>query len=279
MASSVEFVCCDNPHATRLLLHMMAAFAEHERAKISEGTKRRACRCEGPRCPAWQSPGGGSRRPGQSFTPCPPLKPRLNRLNIQPGRDRAWYGSSVKSQLRTLPNPSSFLGMGFRDSVCCALHKALTRSYPLTQAFGMPCSRRFPVTGSGWGSRRSRRSHLGGEGGRIRTFGSSRCPTARPKRVTGGEAANDESALSPNGQWLAFHSARQPARIYMQTGVPSGSGGAAGVLVEGGRVPRFSPNGKWIAYLNTREDRWDAAFNSSMLFRVPAQGGARSEER
>src|ERR1039457_497760 len=75
MESSVEFVCCDNPHATRLLLHMLAAFAEHERATISECTKSRACRCEGPRCPAWQSSGGGSPRPGQSFTPCPPLKP------------------------------------------------------------------------------------------------------------------------------------------------------------------------------------------------------------
>jgi len=31
MESNVEFVCCDNPHATRLMLHMLAAFAEHER--------------------------------------------------------------------------------------------------------------------------------------------------------------------------------------------------------------------------------------------------------
>jgi DNA invertase Pin-like site-specific DNA recombinase len=39
MESSVEFVCCDNPHATRLLLHMLAAFAEHEREMISKRTK------------------------------------------------------------------------------------------------------------------------------------------------------------------------------------------------------------------------------------------------
>ena len=29
MESEVDFVCCDNPHANRLMLHIMAAFAEH----------------------------------------------------------------------------------------------------------------------------------------------------------------------------------------------------------------------------------------------------------
>lgn len=35
MESDVEFVCCDNPHATKLMLHMLAAFAQHERDIIS----------------------------------------------------------------------------------------------------------------------------------------------------------------------------------------------------------------------------------------------------
>lgn len=39
MESGVEFVCCDNPHANRLMLHMLAAFAEHEREMISQRTK------------------------------------------------------------------------------------------------------------------------------------------------------------------------------------------------------------------------------------------------
>jgi DNA invertase Pin-like site-specific DNA recombinase len=39
MESEVDFVCCDNPHATRLMLHIMAAFAEHERDIISERLK------------------------------------------------------------------------------------------------------------------------------------------------------------------------------------------------------------------------------------------------
>ncbi|HEX3747658.1 MAG TPA: recombinase family protein [Bryobacteraceae bacterium] len=35
MESGVEFVCCDNPHATKLMLHLLAAFAQHERETIS----------------------------------------------------------------------------------------------------------------------------------------------------------------------------------------------------------------------------------------------------
>ena len=39
MESGVDFVCCDNPHANRLMLHMLAAFAEFERELISKRTK------------------------------------------------------------------------------------------------------------------------------------------------------------------------------------------------------------------------------------------------
>jgi DNA invertase Pin-like site-specific DNA recombinase len=39
MDSHVEFVACDNPHATRLTLHILAAVAEHEREMISIRTK------------------------------------------------------------------------------------------------------------------------------------------------------------------------------------------------------------------------------------------------
>jgi len=101
-------------------------------------------------------------------------------------------------------------------------------------------------------------------------------PNGTAKRVTGGDAANGEPSLSPDGRWLAFHSARTPAGIYLQPAAPSGSGGAARLLVEGGRVPRFSPDGKWVAYLNTSESGGDVqASNSRMLYIVPAQGGER----
>jgi len=39
MESKVEFVAVDNPHANKLIVHIMAAFAEHERDIISTRTR------------------------------------------------------------------------------------------------------------------------------------------------------------------------------------------------------------------------------------------------
>ncbi len=39
MDSNIDFVATDMPHASRLVLHVMAAFAEHEREMISQRTK------------------------------------------------------------------------------------------------------------------------------------------------------------------------------------------------------------------------------------------------
>jgi DNA invertase Pin-like site-specific DNA recombinase len=39
MESGVEFVCADNPMATKLTVHVLAAVAEHERQMISERTR------------------------------------------------------------------------------------------------------------------------------------------------------------------------------------------------------------------------------------------------
>lgn len=39
MESGVEFVAADAPYANRLMIHILAAFAEHERALISDRTK------------------------------------------------------------------------------------------------------------------------------------------------------------------------------------------------------------------------------------------------
>lgn len=49
MESGVDFVACDNPHANRLMIHMLAAFAEHEREMISLRTKEglKAARARG----------------------------------------------------------------------------------------------------------------------------------------------------------------------------------------------------------------------------------------
>ena len=39
MESKVEFLAVDNPHANPLMIHLLAAFAEHERKQISTRTK------------------------------------------------------------------------------------------------------------------------------------------------------------------------------------------------------------------------------------------------
>jgi DNA invertase Pin-like site-specific DNA recombinase len=39
LEGGVEFVAVDNPHANRLMLHLLAAFAEHEREMISQRTR------------------------------------------------------------------------------------------------------------------------------------------------------------------------------------------------------------------------------------------------
>lgn len=39
LESGVEFVACDNPHATRFTIHILAAVAEHEAAMISTRTR------------------------------------------------------------------------------------------------------------------------------------------------------------------------------------------------------------------------------------------------
>jgi DNA invertase Pin-like site-specific DNA recombinase len=38
MKSGVEFVACDNPHANKLTIHILAAVAEHERDMIAKRT-------------------------------------------------------------------------------------------------------------------------------------------------------------------------------------------------------------------------------------------------
>ena len=39
MESGIAFIATDNPHANKLMLHMLAAFAEHERDQIRTRTK------------------------------------------------------------------------------------------------------------------------------------------------------------------------------------------------------------------------------------------------
>ncbi len=120
MESGVDFVCCDNPHANRLMLHMLAAFAEHEREQISQRTKAalaaakaRGVRLGNPRpleALVLARAVHVSRRPapevlnlmrslegqGKSYRA---IARELNRLNIKTGRGHQWYDVTVKTAL------------------------------------------------------------------------------------------------------------------------------------------------------------------------------------
>jgi DNA invertase Pin-like site-specific DNA recombinase len=78
MESKVDFVCCDNPHATKLTIHILAAVAEHEAEAISQRTRAAM--------QAYKARGGklGSARPGHWAG-----REHLRRAGIAKGRQRA----------------------------------------------------------------------------------------------------------------------------------------------------------------------------------------------
>jgi DNA invertase Pin-like site-specific DNA recombinase len=120
MDSGAEFVCCDNPHANRLMLHMLAAFAEHEREQISKRTKEalaaakaRGVRLGNPRpldalkvanavlrsrksAPEVLTIMQGLQAQGMSYRA---IARELNRLNIRTGRGYQWYDPTVKAAM------------------------------------------------------------------------------------------------------------------------------------------------------------------------------------
>jgi DNA invertase Pin-like site-specific DNA recombinase len=121
MESGAEFVCCDNPNANRLMLHMLAAFAEWEREQISKRTKAALAVAKGrgvtlgnPRlkeaqdaaravhlarraAPKVLSMMEDLRSRGRSFRA---IADELNRLNIKTGRGCQWHGVTVKAALQ-----------------------------------------------------------------------------------------------------------------------------------------------------------------------------------
>jgi DNA invertase Pin-like site-specific DNA recombinase len=130
LKSGADFVCCDNPHANRLMLHMLAAFAEHEREQISQRTKAALQRIKA----ELGEKGTRTSRAGRVFTKlgnprpkealdlaravhlsrrpapaivtmmqrleagmsCRAVARELNRLNIKTGRGCEWFGVTVK---------------------------------------------------------------------------------------------------------------------------------------------------------------------------------------
>lgn len=117
MESHVDFVAVDMPQANRLTIHIMAAFAEHEREMISQRTKAglavlksRGVRLGNPR---WQESIRRARQAKDPITPAPQLiaimrqrrdqgetlrkiAAHLNGLGLRTPRGSQWYAGTVR---------------------------------------------------------------------------------------------------------------------------------------------------------------------------------------
>lgn len=128
MESGVEFVCCDNPHANRLMIHMLAAFAEWEREQISVRTKAAltAAKARGVQLgnPRWAQALEAARRVHQSRRPGAEVMAlmhafrtqgksyraiarELNKLNMRTYRGCEWFGVTVKAALGSVETSGS----------------------------------------------------------------------------------------------------------------------------------------------------------------------------
>jgi DNA invertase Pin-like site-specific DNA recombinase len=131
MESGVEFIAADMPHASKLTVHIMAAFAEHEREAISERTKaalqqiKKELQLNGFRVSkakktfyklgnphldlARQAAAIVNRNHPATFIVSTvrdmradkktwrQIAERLNGMMVQTGRGKIWYGSTVRS--------------------------------------------------------------------------------------------------------------------------------------------------------------------------------------
>jgi DNA invertase Pin-like site-specific DNA recombinase len=120
MEGGVDFVCCDNPHAIPLMLHMMAAFAEHEARVISDRTRvaLAAAKARGKKVgnPRWQESIACACAANQHRPPLPDvldlmlqwraealsydaIARRLNRMKLRTPQGNLWHASSVRNAL------------------------------------------------------------------------------------------------------------------------------------------------------------------------------------
>ena len=123
LEANVEFVACDNPHANKLMIHMLAAFAEHERDQISARTKAalaaakaRGVKLGGPKLAEAQAKGQVAQKAdakkraanvmplireikAAGITSMNAIAQTLNARGIPTARGGQWFASSVRNLL------------------------------------------------------------------------------------------------------------------------------------------------------------------------------------
>jgi DNA invertase Pin-like site-specific DNA recombinase len=120
MESTVDFVAVDMPQANRLTIHIMAAFAEHEREAISQRTKvaLAATKARGTVLgnPRWQESLEAARKAKGLVPPAPAvldmmrklrseshtlraIADHLNQLGLRTPQGSIWYASTVRGAL------------------------------------------------------------------------------------------------------------------------------------------------------------------------------------
>ena len=123
METGVEFVAADMPQANRLTIHILAAFAEHEREAISQRTKGalQAARKRGTRIgnPRWAESVAKARQVKDPIPPAPQIvelmrrqraegmtlraiAAQLNGLGLRTPRGSQWYAGTVRKALAGL---------------------------------------------------------------------------------------------------------------------------------------------------------------------------------
>ena len=121
MESKVEFLACDNPHANKMTVQMLAVFAEHEREQISARTKAalQAAKARGQQLgnPRWQEALDKARtahNPNQIATAViemmqehrskgltlREIADRLNSLGLRTPKGNIWYACTVNKAMR-----------------------------------------------------------------------------------------------------------------------------------------------------------------------------------
>lgn len=88
MESKIDFVCCDNPHANRLTIQILACIAEHEAQIISERTKAALSAAKA----------RGKRLGGRNMTPA--IASQGNAANVTAAQQHAAKALPLAQQLR-----------------------------------------------------------------------------------------------------------------------------------------------------------------------------------